>query len=137
MSQYMLDTNICSYVIRSHPRGTRLRFIAAQAEGRIVVSCVTYYELMRGAFGQARLIERVEEFLARLVILPWDQEAAARAARVHGELSAQGRRIGENDTMIAGHALAAGCTLVTNNVREFARVIGLKIEDWSRGQNRN
>ena len=127
----MLDTNICSYVIREQPVSAQARFKAAEVQASIVVSCVTYYELMRGAFGKARLVERVGEFLARLVVLPWDQEAAARAARVHGELAAQGRRIGENDTMIAGHALSQGCTLVTNNVREFARVAGLKIEDWS------
>ena len=134
---YMLDTNICSLLIRRRPPAVGARLAAAEASARVLVSTITAYGLLRGAFGRPRFGMLVEAFLARLAVLPWDQEAAARAARVHGELSAQGRRIGENDTMIAGHALAAGCTLVTNNVREFARVIGLNIEDWSREQNRN
>ena len=127
----MLDTNICSFVIRRRPPAIGDRLTAAEASARVFVSTVTAYELLRGAFDRARFGLLVETFLARVAVLPWDKEAAARAARVHGELSAQGRRIGENDTMIAGHALAARCTLVTNNVREFGRVIGLKIEDWS------
>jgi tRNA(fMet)-specific endonuclease VapC len=131
VTSYMLDTNICSFLIRHRPPAVGDRLAAAETSARVSVSAITGYELSRGAFGKPRFKMLVEAFLARIAILPWDREAAACAARIYGQLSEQGRRIGENDTLIAGHALAAHCMLVTNNTREFARVAGLQIEDWS------
>jgi tRNA(fMet)-specific endonuclease VapC len=97
---------------------------------------VVYFELCAGAnaIGSARLHGLIAELVARLSagVLPFDEKAAERAAAVDAALSAtKGVRIGDYDIMIAGHALAAGCTLVTNNTREFKRVKGLEIEDWS------
>lgn len=128
---YMLDTNTCSFLIRRRPPTVAARLAAAEQEGQVFISAVVAYELLRGALGKPRFGALVDAFLACATVMPWDQQAAARAAQVHYDLTTQGQRIGENDTMIAGHALAAGCTLVTNNTREFARVAGLKIEDWS------
>lgn len=72
-----------------------------------------------------------DAFVTRLsAILPWDAAAAEKAARIKQELAAKGTPVGSNDTMIAGHALAAECVLVTNNTREFSRVQGLRFEDW-------
>ena len=65
------------------------------------------------------------------VILPWDRAAAAEATRIRQDWGAKGIPIGGNDTMIAGHALAAECVLVTNNTREFSLVPGLRVEDWT------
>ncbi|MBV9288449.1 MAG: type II toxin-antitoxin system VapC family toxin [Hyphomicrobiales bacterium] len=130
-SLYMLDTNICSFLLRARPAGVLARFEAAAAgNGVIYLSIVTYYEMLRGGLG-TRYEALIREFVARVFVLPWDEPAAEQAARIWRDLTHQGKRIGGNDAMIAGHALAAGCTLVTNNRREFARVAGLKIEDWS------
>jgi tRNA(fMet)-specific endonuclease VapC len=73
----------------------------------------------------------VDAFVTRLsTILPWDAASAEQAMRIKQDLAAKGTPIGGNDIMIAGHALATECVLVTNNVREFARVEGLRFEDW-------
>ena len=101
----------------------------------VVVSAVTYFELQRGALAKnapKRLVKEVMNLIERLTaVLPWDREAAADAARVHADLSARGQMIGPNDVLIAGHALATGCVLVTNNTFEFKRVKELKLEDWA------
>ncbi len=76
----------------------------------------------------------VDAFLARLsAILPWERSAAEEATRIRKELAKAGTPIGGNDTMIAGHALAVECVLITNNMREFSRVKGLRAEDWASG----
>ena len=131
MNAYMLDLNICSFILRERPAGVRERLEAAVADGRpIVISVVTYYEMLRGALG-TRYETMVREFVARLSVLAWSGVAAEEAARVWKYLKEHGASIGGADTMIAGHALAEGCVLVTNNTREFTRVPGLKIEDWA------
>lgn len=132
---YMLDTNICSFIMREHPSAVLGRLQeATENQHRIVVSVITYYEMLLGTVGRAaspRHARLVDAFVARLsAVLPWDAGAAEGAVRIKQDLAAKGTPIGGNDTMIAGHALAAGCTLVTNNMREFARVEGLQVEDW-------
>jgi len=102
---------------------------------RIVVSAITYQEMCFGATGpkaSPRHIELVNAFCARLdAILPWDRAAVDAATDVKVALRLAGTPIGHNDTLIAGHAIAAGAVLVTNNVREFERVPGLTMEDWA------
>jgi tRNA(fMet)-specific endonuclease VapC len=134
----MLDTNICSFVIRERPASVLARLQAAvEAGDSVVISVVSYYEMLLGTIGRRaspRHAALVEAFLARVsAILPWDSHAARQAAGVRRDLLSRGTPIGGNDMMIAGHALAAGCVLVTNNVREFARVKGLHVEDWAAG----
>ena len=132
---YMLDTNICSFIMRERPVSVleRLQDVA-QSQHRIVISVITYYEMLLGTVGRnasPRHARLVDAFVSRLsMILPWDAASADRAARIKQDLSARGTPIGNNDIMIAGHALAAECVLVTNNMREFARVKGLRVEDW-------
>ncbi|MCE0151748.1 VapC toxin family PIN domain ribonuclease, partial [Klebsiella pneumoniae] len=78
-----------------------------------------------------RHIQLVDAFCARLdAILPWDRAAVDATTDIRVALHLAGTPIGPNDTAIAGHAIAAGAVLVTNNVREFARVPGLTLEDW-------
>ncbi|MBB4197860.1 VapC toxin family PIN domain ribonuclease [Rhodoblastus sphagnicola] len=133
---YMLDTNICSYIMRERPVAVLERLQAAvEAQHGIVVSVVTYYEMLMGTVGRKaspRHAALVEAFVARLsAILPWDRAAAEQATLIRQRLAAKRTPIGGNDTMIAGHALAANCVLVTNNLREFMRVAGLSVEDWT------
>lgn len=135
---YMLDTNICSYIMRERPVAVLQRLQAAvESQHQIVISVITYYEMLLGTIGRSaspRHAGLVEAFVARLsAILPWEAAAAVEATRIRQDLAAKGTPISGNDIMIAGHALATGCVLVTNNVREFARVKGLRIEDWVEG----
>lgn len=133
---YMLDTNICSYIMRERQASVLERLQkAVEGQHRITISAITYYEMLLGTVGRnasPRHARLVEAFVARLsAILPWDAAAAETATRIKRELAAKGTPIGGNDTMIAGHALAADCVLVSNNVREFARVKALRLEDWA------
>jgi tRNA(fMet)-specific endonuclease VapC len=135
---YMLDTNICAFIMRERPAAVLERLQAAvESQHQIVISVITYYEMLLGTVGRnasPRHAGLVEAFAARLsAILPWEAAAAVEAARIKQDLAAKGTLIGGNDIMIAGHALAAECVLVTNNVREFARVDGLRIENWVEG----
>ena len=101
---------------------------------RIVISAITYQEMQYGLLGKKASPKHavlVQEFLKRVdEILPWDKAAVDATTNVKRELMAKGTPIGNNDTAIAGHAIATGCVLVTNNTREFQRVKGLKLEDW-------
>lgn len=138
---FMLDTNICSFIMRERPLAVLDRLQAAiTRQSAIVISVVSYYEIMLGVVSHRaspRHAPLAQAFVARLsAILPWDRLAADRAAGIHRVLAAKGTPIGAADTMIAGHAIAAGCVLVTNNLREFSRVPELHIEDWTVGASR-
>ncbi|EHO7077673.1 type II toxin-antitoxin system VapC family toxin [Escherichia coli] len=131
----MLDTNICSFIMREQPESVLKRLEQAVLHGdRIVVSAVTYAEMRFGATGlkaSPRHIQLVDAFCARLdAILPWDRAAVDATTDIRVALRLAGTPIGPNDTAIAGHAIATGAILVTNNVREFERVPGLTLEDW-------
>lgn len=134
MARYMLDTDIAAYVIR----GRNLKLderIAATAPEELCISAVTRGELLYGVKlkeGADRLSRLVDQFLERVVCLPWDEDAATEFANIAVILHRAGAPIGSKDTMIAGHAIAQGAVLVTNNERHFSRVSGLKIENWSR-----
>jgi tRNA(fMet)-specific endonuclease VapC len=124
--------------MRERPVGVLARLQAAvEGQSSIVISVITYYEMLLGTIGRNASPSHaalVEAFTARLsAVLPWERAAAEEAMRIRKDLAAKGTPIGGNDTMIAGHALAAECVLVTNNTREFARVAGLRVEDWVEG----
>jgi tRNA(fMet)-specific endonuclease VapC len=137
MKTYMLDTNICSFIMRERPEAilTRLEQ-AVKARARIVVSAISYAEMRYGAANpkaSPKVGIMVDSFVQRLdAILPWDAAAVDMTVRIRKELERIGKPIGGNDAAIAGHAISAGCTLVTNNTREFERVceLGLSLEDW-------
>nr|NYU05091.1 type II toxin-antitoxin system VapC family toxin [Pseudomonas sp. SbOxS1] len=135
MTTYMLDTCICSFIMREHPVSVLQRLAAEVAQNnRIVISAITYAEMRYGQIGKKASPKHkmlVDEFVKRLdEILPWGQTAVDATIEVKSRLTEAGSVIGENDTAIAGHAIASGCVLVTNNVREFSRVSGLSYEDW-------
>ena len=132
---YMLDTNICSYIMRKHP-GPLLETLQRHANQRdsILISAITYAEMRFGAVGKKASSKHqviVDEFVERIdAVVPFDKSAVEYSAGIRKFLSDLGMQIGINDTMIAGHALAAECILVTNNLREFERVPELRIENW-------
>lgn len=132
----MLDTNICSFIMRERPPAVLSRLQSCvDAQHRIVVSAVTYAEMRFGSIGRKaspKHADLVTAFVARLDgVLPWDPAAIDSAAAVRADLAARGTPIGANDSSIAGHAIAAGAVLVTNDTREFGRVAGLALEDWA------
>lgn len=133
--RYMLDTDICSYIMREHPETVVNKLQQAVEQNcSIVISAITYSELRFGAIGKRASPKHngiVDEFIERLdFILPWDRQAVDCSAKIKKALNDAGTPIGNNDTLIAGHALSVGATLVTHNLREFRRVDGLIIEEW-------
>jgi len=129
----LLDTNICIYAINRRSPGTLAPLRAFQA-GDVGISAVTYAELRFGVENSARSdsnLVALERFLLPLEILAFDAEAARHCGRVRAILKRAGTPIGGNDLLIAAHALSVGATLVTNNAREFNRVRGLHVEQWS------
>ena len=103
---YMLDTNICSFIMRERPPSVLDRLQRAVELQNIAISVITYYEMLLGAIGKnasPRRARLIEAFVARLsAILPWDRVAAEEAMRVRRDLNAKGTPIGANDAMIAG-----------------------------------
>jgi tRNA(fMet)-specific endonuclease VapC len=131
MLRYMLDTNLCIRVLRDRPAAVRRRF-NENSEG-LCISTVVLTELLHGAAKSARAIENrraVEDFTARLEVLPFDEPAADHAAEIRAALERKGAAIGAYDLLIAGHARSRGLTVVTGNLKEFDRVEGLRCEDW-------
>lgn len=131
----MLDTCICSFIIRERAVSVISRLATEVEQGnRIVVSTITYAEMRYGQIGKkasAKHKSLVDEFVKRLdAVLPWDKQAVDATVEVMRVLAKAGTPIGANDAAIAGHAIASDCTVVTNNVREFSRVPGLVYEDW-------
>lgn len=128
----MLDTNICIYLIKQQPPTVIERFLSYSV-GAIGVSSITVAEL---AFGvsksrhQAKNCVALEQFLAPLEVAAFDHEAALAYGRVRARLETMGSPIGSMDLLIAAHALSLGVRLVSNNLREFRRVPGLKLENW-------
>ncbi|MEW5967121.1 MAG: type II toxin-antitoxin system VapC family toxin [Pseudomonadota bacterium] len=129
--RYLLDTNICIYLINRRSPTALARFRDCVA-GEVGVSIVTALELAFGVekSGSDRNRQALEKFLAPLDVLPLDENVLWQYARLRTTLENQGRPIGALDMQIAAHALTLGCTLVTNNLREFERVDALKLENW-------
>lgn len=129
--RYFLDTNTCIYIINRRPPHVAEVF-GRYRIGDVAVSSITVSEL---AFGVARSTrpgtrEALGEFLLDLITVPYDDAAAWVYGELRAKLKAAGTPIGPLDLLIAVHALSADVTLVTNNVGEFGRVPGLKVENW-------
>lgn len=131
--KYLLDTNILSELIRS-PRGPTARRLGELGEDQVCTSIVVAAELRYGAAkrGSPKLTERVHGALGRLEVLPLDAPADTAYAALRARLESRGQPIGANDLLIAAHALAHGCILVTDNEKEFSRIEGLVVENWLR-----
>ena len=130
--KYLLDTDICVFVINERPRRVLERFVK-QEVGEIGVSSVTAAELAFGVAksGSQRNRQALEAFLLPLKIADFDLAAAFSYGEVRTFLEGKGQLIGPLDMLIAAHAKSLGATLVTNNLREFKRVTGLAVENWA------
>lgn len=129
--KYLLDTDICIYIINSRPPHVLARF-RQERIGEIGVSSITAAELAYGVekSGSEKNRLALEKFLAPLEILAFDEDAFRHYGRLRADLERRGQPIGAMDMLIAAHALALGCTLVSNNTREYERVQGLHLENW-------
>jgi tRNA(fMet)-specific endonuclease VapC len=128
----LLDTNICIYIARNRPATVARRFARA-APGSLAISVVTWGELCFGAAKSAdpaRARALLEAFAREVGVLELPNAAGRRYGDLRAVLQRAGTPIGNNDLWIAAHALALGVPLVSNNVREFERVPGLKLENW-------
>ena len=127
----LLDTNICIYIINMRPPEVLARFREYRL-GEIGVCSVVAAELAYGVAKSrsARNRSALEMFLAPLEVLPFDQAAVWAYGDLRASLEREGQPIGALDTMIAAHALSVDAPLVTHNTREFARVPGLRLENW-------
>lgn len=131
MLKYMLDTNIVIYTIKNKPEVVRKAF--KKHSGQMAISSVTLGELVYGAEKSSRPeqnLTAIEGLAARLDVLAFDSKAATHFGQLRAELAKAGKPIGPYDQMIAGHARASGLILVTNNLKEFRRVPGLRTENW-------
>ncbi|HEY2294166.1 MAG TPA: type II toxin-antitoxin system VapC family toxin [Thermoanaerobaculia bacterium] len=132
---YILDTDICSYLMkRSQP--ALIERVKTFAPRDLKVSVITLFELEYGIQRSDRpdpLRRVVRAFLENVELLDWTESAAREAGAVRAELAAAGSPIGAYDLQIAGHARSLGATLVTNNLREFSRISGLRLANWVSG----
>jgi tRNA(fMet)-specific endonuclease VapC len=129
----LLDTNICIYIIKKQPPAVLDRFREYQV-GDIAISTITLSELRYGVAKSAHKAKNaaaLDEFIIPLEIVPFDEEAARVYGDIRTSLEKAGSPIGAMDMLIAAHALSLGIPVVTNNTREFARISGLSVIDWS------
>ena len=128
----MLDTNMIIYTIKKRP--VRVKNLFKQHSEQICISSVTLGELIYGAEKSTqteRNLNDIEGLTARMEVLDFDVPAALHFGQIRAELARNGKSIGPYDAMIAGHARSRGLVLVTNNTREFNRVQGLRLENWT------
>ena len=131
MLKYLLDTNTVIYTIKNRPQEVRQMF--TQHANQMAISTITLGELIYGAeksIQPERNLADIKNMAARLEVLPFDEMAAIHFGQVRAELAKKGTLIGPYDQMIASHARSLGLILVTNNIKEFIRVLGLRLENW-------
>jgi tRNA(fMet)-specific endonuclease VapC len=131
--RFLLDTNICIYIRQKRLAGVLRRFRRLQP-GEAALSVITYGELLYGAARSAQRVaalERLRELTSLLPALALPETAPEVYGTIRAHLEAQGEMIGNNDLWIAAHALASNLILVTNNEREFRRVRGLRVQNWT------
>ncbi len=129
---YMLDTDICSYIIKKRPSNVQDIFDSL-FDHEVCISVITQAELLYGLErfpDRKKLHHLVLEFLKNIFILDWDKDAAVEYARLRVVLEKKGKPSGNLDMMIAAHALSVNAILVSNNLRHFAHIPKLKTENW-------
>lgn len=131
-AKYMLDTTLCIYTLKNKPEAVREIF--NQHHGRMCISSVTLMALIYGAEKSVkpdRNMRVVEGFTARLEVISYGSDAASHTGQTRAELAKLGTPVGPYDSIIAADARSMGLILVTNNSREFIRLPGLRLEDWT------
>ena len=129
---YMLDTNICSYIIRNKPLKIKEKLQEIEQKHTVALSSIVVSELLYGAKkkNSDKLTKIIMGFIENFSIYDYNKITAQSYASVRTGLEQKGQIIGANDLHIASHALSLKAILVTNNTKEFERVDGLEIEDW-------
>ena len=130
MAQYILDTDISSYLIRGDHETVTKKF--SELYDSCAISSITAAELQYGARkrNNKQLTQKVKAFCDLVEIIPWDEDAAKAYAKLRVELETSGTLIGNMDMLIAASALARKAVLVTNNTEHFSRVKDLKLGNW-------
>ncbi len=129
---YLIDTNICIYVMNRRPPEVIQRFRRLEV-GQAGISSITVSELQYGVWksqNPERNTKRLQEFLLPFEILPYDEDASRHYGRIRARLEREGQTIGPLDLLIAAQALSRNLVLITNNTRELQRVEALKVENW-------
>jgi tRNA(fMet)-specific endonuclease VapC len=131
--RYMLDTNICIYIIKAKPMKV-LKKLRTFDISDIVISAITHSELEYGVTKsgqQKKNSEALKKFLSPFEIVPYDSKAAEIYGKIRTTLEKKGAPVGAMDTLIGAHAQSIPVTLVTNNLKEFRRIPGLRVENWA------
>ncbi|WP_198014778.1 type II toxin-antitoxin system tRNA(fMet)-specific endonuclease VapC [Hippea sp. KM1] len=130
----MLDTNICSYIIRNAPEEIRIKLKEVEQEHELALSSVVVAELFYGAYkkNSKRLINLIESFIENFTIYGFDAKVAEIYGKIRAGIERKGNVMGAYDLQIAAHAISLDAVLVTNNEREFRRIEGLRAENWAR-----
>ncbi len=134
---YLLDTNICIYLIKKKPIEVLQHFQKIDV-GMIGISSITHSELLFGVEKSQfpeKNFDALEKFTVSLEVLPYDSKASYVYGKIRKNLESKGTPIGSMDTLIAAHAISSNSILVTNNEKEFRRIPELKIENWVNSQN--
>lgn len=134
MIRYLLDTNVVISLIGKKSEALQKRFMSRQT-GSVAISVIVMHELYYGAYKSQRIeynLETARLFLRNVPVLDMDQQDAITAGEIRASLALNGTPIGPYDLLLAGQAKARDLTMVTNNLREFERVPGLRVEDWLR-----
>ncbi len=134
MMKFLLDTNICIYIIKRKPPNVIKRFNQINIS-QIGISSITLSELLYGVSKSSKPEQNqiaLTQFIAPLEVLPYSDETAHHYGPLRAYLEKQGTPIGSLDMLIAAHALSINCTLITNNEKEFSRIPNLKINNWAK-----
>lgn len=132
MSKYLLDTNICIYILKKKPQNVYNNFIKYDV-GEIAISTITFAELQYGVQKSSKIIENqlaLNEFIKPFNVIDFDFNSAIVYAEIRAELEKQGKIIGTMDLLISSIAISNNLTLVTNNTKEFERIELLKLQNW-------
>ena len=132
-TQYLLDTNICIYIIKHQPEIVRQHFEKHLPNRNILISVITLGELRFGAEKsqhKEKALKVIDELPSMIQVVELDETVAEHYAQIRHDLSAKGKIIGSNDLWLAAHARANDWVMVTNNEKEFVRVDGLRVENW-------
>ena len=132
-TQYLLDTNICIYIIKHQPEIVRQHFEQHLPNRNILISVITLGELRFGAEKSQRkekALKVIDELTSMIQVVELDEQVADHYAQIRQDLASKGQIIGSNDLWLAAHARANDWIMVTNNEKEFLRVQGLMVENW-------
>ena len=133
MARYMLDTDMCSYIMKRSSDAVIKRLRAVPVSD-VCISVISKSELLYGVEVSPRRTQdanALQAFLPHVAVLEFPDDAAAHCAQIRADLKKRGQMIGANDLFIAAHARSLGLRLVTNNIAEFNRVKGLSLENWT------